>query len=386
MILSALSPGSSDSARPIRLLYVTHQFSQGGLEQVVLNFARRYDRDRFRLWVAFYAGSDMVKELEGIPDVTILPLSGRSRWGKFRALYSAARRVRPDIVHNHFCWYGLLVGALVGARRVETVHNVYGWFVGVQRVAYGLSLVLAHRVIAVAEYIRSFTIGYFPFVKPAKTVVIRNGIEVYAYKRGGDGGRIRSECGVPGDAVVAGYVGRLVQQKGVGVLLSAARILAERFPSLHILIAGEGPLDPSLRATAVEYGLTKIHFLGYRRDIPAVLAACDMVLLPSFTEGLPLIVLEAMAAGLPVVATRVGGAPEAVAEGETGSLVDPGDAEQLADRIAFLCSHPEAREAMGKAAQRKVQSDFSAETMVSATESLYLSLLRTRKRRRTPDA
>ena len=176
--------------------------------------------------------------------------------------------------------------------------------------------------------------------------------------------------------VILGTAGRLIPLKGIEFLLSAAAALRGEFPDLRVEIAGSGPERPELEQRIARLGLTaRVEFLGWIDDLHTVLPRWDVFVMPSLEEGFPLAALEAMAAGLPVVASCVGGVPELVVDGNTGWLVPPGDAEALAARLRLLLRSPEERLTMGANARARVRDHFSLAQMTENFGKLYDELL-----------
>jgi len=176
--------------------------------------------------------------------------------------------------------------------------------------------------------------------------------------------------------VILGTAGRLIPLKGVEFLLSAAAMLRGEFPDLRVEIAGSGPERPHLEQRIARLGLTgRVEFLGWIDDLPTVLPRWDVFVMPSLEEGFALAALEAMAAGLPVVASGVGGVPELVVDGVTGWLAPPGDAEALAARLRLLLRNPEERLTMGANARARVRDHFGLAQMTENFGKLYDELL-----------
>jgi glycosyltransferase involved in cell wall biosynthesis len=174
---------------------------------------------------------------------------------------------------------------------------------------------------------------------------------------------------------VLGTVARLEEQKGHEVLLAAVSRIIREIDDLTVLIVGDGPLRPVLEAQTRKLGLEKVvRFLGTRRDVPLLLRALDLFVMPSRWEGIPLTLLEAMGAGLPVVSTRVGRAGEIIADGVNGLLVPPGDPEALAAAILSACRRPEARRAWAEEARRTVVARYSLDHMLGQFADLYRQL------------
>jgi glycosyltransferase involved in cell wall biosynthesis len=201
--------------------------------------------------------------------------------------------------------------------------------------------------------------------------------------------RIRRELGIPEDAPLMVVVSRLVRQKGLEQFLEAARMLAPRFADAYFAIVGyanpaEGDYEQSLKALAAQLGIERrVVFTGLRHDVPALLAAATVSVMPSLNEALSNVLLESMAAGAPTVATRVGGTPEAVIDGVTGLLVEPGDPAALAESIARLLIDRDLASRLSEAARKTIEGRYSVETMVRSTQQLYLDLL-ARKQRKAP--
>ena len=180
---------------------------------------------------------------------------------------------------------------------------------------------------------------------------------------------------------MVGSLGRLHPQKGFSDLLTAFAQVRQRIPSVRLFVAGDGELRDDLEAQARSLGMAAVvTFAGVRADVSEVLAALDVFVLPSLWEGMPNAVLEAMASGLPVVATAVGGTPEVVVDGVTGLLVPPQDPGALAQAIGHLLRDPDLRRRMGRAGRRRVEEHFDVRETVRQVESLYETLLREKGR------
>jgi glycosyltransferase involved in cell wall biosynthesis len=230
----------------------------------------------------------------------------------------------------------------------------------------------SHRTICVAEYVRAELLE-LGLVRPERAVTVYNGIDPPVPQAGG-GEALRRELGLPADRPVVGTLARLAPQKGVEYLLQAAAVLRDREHPVALVIAGDGPLRAPLEKTARALGVDA-RFLGYRPDAAGLLSLFDVFVLPSVTEGLPLVVLEAMAAGCPVVAAGVGGVPEAVEDGRTGRLVPARDPEALAQALASVLRDRARAQAMAAAAGRRVSELFTREQMVQRTLAVYREAL-----------
>ena len=236
-----------------------------------------------------------------------------------------------------------------------------------------------------AQAIRDWLIadGY----DPRRIVVIPNGIDLSPFDAPAVPS-VRGELGIPADATVVSMVSRLNPTKGVEHLLDAIAQIAPRYPKLRLLVVGEGLvardgvvmqdreyLDSLVQRTRMLGLSDRVVFTGYRADVAAILAETNVFALPSLSEGLSNVVLEAMAARRPVIATRVGGTPEIVRDGETGILVPPVDSRAIAAALSQLLDNREQAIAMGLAGRRAVEDKYSVARMVQATEQVYAELL-----------
>ena len=209
-------------------------------------------------------------------------------------------------------------------------------------------------------------------VNKSRVTTICNGVDVRRYQRKVDRNTIRTNLGLKETDQVMIVVGTLKEQKGHRYLVEAAAPLIAQRNHLHILFAGDGPLRNSLQQQVQQLGLgSHIHFLGNRKDIPDLLAASDYFVLPSLWEGLPMALIEAMASGIPVLATCVSGSQQVVASGETGVLVPPGDVDQLRQAMAEMIANPERAKQMGQAGSAHVEARFGAGKQADEHLALY---------------
>jgi len=298
------------------------------------------------------------------------------------ALWRLLRRERPAIVHTHTSKAGVVGRLAAWLARVPVVihtphgHIFYGYYgpflSTVVCFAERLLARLTDRIVTLTdrgaeEHVRFHVAG------TEKFTTIHSGIDL-AYFRSVqvDPTVKRKGLGLPPEGPIVGTVGRLVPIKGLEWLLKAApRVLAE-FPQACFVIIGEGPLLGELKELTTELGISPhVVFLGTRHDVPECLAALDLFVLPSLNEGMGRALVEAMAVGCPVVATRVGGIPDVVADGTTGLLVPPRDDRALAEAILTFLRDRSRRAAYGEAARRHVDGRFDVETMVHSIERLY---------------
>jgi sugar transferase (PEP-CTERM/EpsH1 system associated) len=355
-------------APPIRVAHVVSQLRVGGMEKLLVEFARCADRERFALHFVSLGGrgplADDIAEC-GWP-VTALDQPEGLRPKLVFQLARVFRRWGADVVHTHNTkpvMYGSLAAKLAGVTRV--VHTRHGQRFHASRRAtalFCLATRLVDRVVCVSH--DSEQLSAAEGLAPHKLCTVWNGIDVarFAY-RGPRAG---------GPAVM---VGRLSPEKDVATLVRAVALVVREQPAFELHVAGDGSCLPALKQLAGELALDRhVRFLGEVRDVPALLEAASVFVLPSLTEGISLTLLEAMARGLPVVATRVGGNPEVIVDGETGLLVPVQAPADLAAAMLRLCRDPEASRQMGLAGRRRVEQHFDVRRMVADYEALYLQL------------
>ena len=358
----------------------------GGAERLAVQVAARLDGDRFESILCASRRTDeplLDRELAEA-GVEVLALGRRSKLD-VRAWRPLVRRLdEVDVVHAHMFGsnvWGTLLGRL---KRVPVVvAHEHTWSFQGQPLRRLLDRELVGRFadafIAVAEEDRRKMIEV-EGVDPDTIRLIPNGIPD---PEPGDGGAVRRELGIPEDAPVIGVVCELRAQKGLEVLFAAAAQVRQELPELRVLVAGDGPEREGLEEEARRLDLDgTVRLLGIRRDVPALLDALDVAVLSSDYEGSPLSVMEYMAAGKPVVSTRVGGVPELVEDGVHGLLVEPRDPDALAAAIGRLLHDPAEARRLGEQGRERQQRELSLDAMVRKIEDLYEELWLASPRRR----
>jgi L-malate glycosyltransferase len=368
----------------IKLLKFLTTFHIGGTERHVVNLVRRLDPANFELAMAcLRKEGPFLKDIERlqIPVEEYSMGSFRSRKALQEQLRCARyiRSHRVDIVHTYGFYsnvFGIPAAKLGGASRVIASIRDTLEFPPLQRAVHKLVCRLADYIFVNAEIIRTRLIaeGY----NGEKIHVIKNGIDLSRFTPKNESGKLRQELGLYPTAPVVVVLSRLSKVKGIEYFLEAAAAVAKRFDEARFLIVGDLKDDPaykaSLKRQAIRLGLgRRVIFTGFRLDVPDVLAEATISVLPCHTgEGLSNSILESMAAGLPVVATTVGGNPELVDDGTTGLLVPPRDAGSLAAAISVLLDNPATARRFGAAGRERTVKEFSFERMVRATENFYL--------------
>lgn len=365
----------------IKILHIFHSLEVGGLENGVVNLVNRLDRDRYEHEICCIASSGpMAERIQ--PPVPIHVLGkdqgGRAYLLPFK-LAGLIRRVAPDIVHtrNWGAIDGVVAARLAGVRKV--VHGEHGREAtdptGANRRRRQIRRLLSpmiHHFIAVSADLARWLVEDVG-VPGGKVTHIINGVDAVKFRPLGERSASREELGLPVDKCLIGIVGRLDPVKDHATLLKAFSRLDQ---TAHLVVVGDGPVRAELVGLADGLGVKdRVLFLGNRNDVPAILPALDVFVLPSIAEGISNTILEAMACGLPVVASRVGGNPELVDDAATGFLFPAGDEKELAGRLKLYLENSDLRQEHGRAARERIEREFSLEAMVDRYDRLYRSIL-----------
>jgi len=369
--------------RALATLHVdTERAWRGGEQQMAYLLAGL--RDRGHAVVAVVppdAASKSRLEALGI-EVVALPMRGEADVLAVMRLRRLLRSRRPDVVHAHTSHaHGLLAWAVRGAsarggaapplvvsRRVDLSIFRHS-FLGLN----GRKYRRADRILCVSDAVRR--VMEADGLDPARLVVVRDAIDPERIRRATTVD-VRARCGLPADAVLVLAVGALVPPKGHEHLLAALPRLLGRVPRTHVVVAGEGPLRPALKAQAAALGCAdRVRLPGAIDDLAGWFAAVDVVAMPSVQEGLGTSILDAMAAERAVVASRTGGIPEVVRDGVEGRLVPPADPAALADALADVLLDRARATAFGRAGSVRVGTEFRVERMVDETVAAYRGLV-----------
>jgi len=378
------------AVRP-RLLILTVGFTVGGAEQLILTTAPRLQRDGFEVTVVCLKGWGLLGDELEARGVRAVALGAKGPFDvrAFGRLLSMLRRDRVQIIRGHLFWANLtarLVGWVASVPVVVTTHHDTDvWMRWYHRLAERVTAPLSDAVTTCSEAVRRHAIETLG-IRPGLVHTLPNAIEIpeaACDPRARD--RVRRELGAGAGDILVGTLGRLNEpKKGLVVFLAAARRLLRDVPRVRFVLVGDGPQRAALEERATREGVSHCTvFAGIRRDVAEVMRALDLFVQPSLWEGFGLTALEAMAVGTPVVATRVGGVPEVVVDGESGLLVPPGDAEALAAACARVLNDRELAARLGRSGAERVRARFDIERLVGQIEALYRELL---ERDRTPEA
>jgi sugar transferase (PEP-CTERM/EpsH1 system associated) len=353
----------------------------GGLESIVVDLVREGRRLGQDVAVVCLEGPGVLaQEVEAqgarLDSLHKPPGIRLEMFGRLRSLF---RELRPDVVHTH--QIGALFYAGPAARRAGVpvvVHTEHGkhydrpsrtrWLGRLAGRRAARFFCVSADIAAAAEAHR--------IVPRRKLHVVPNGIDTDRFRDRGEGNGVRTSLGIPPGAPVVGTVGRLCEIKRQDLLIRAFQQVRARPAEAHLLFVGDGPWMGPLRELVAGLGLSeRAHFAGYQPRPAPYLQAMDVFALTSRSEGMPLVVLEAWAAGVPVVATRVGGLPELVDDGRTGILVDFGDEAALAHALGGLIADPSRARRVGEAGRERVESRYSLRRMAGEYQRHYDELL-----------
>lgn len=387
-----VGPGDAAARRagrdgPVKVAHVVLALNVGGLERVVLRLIERTARDRFTPVVcALQEPGALAEELARL-DVPLVVVPRRPGLDPGLPVRLAAwlRREGIRLVHTHNPGphlYGALAtglaraASLAGRPGPRLVHTKHGRNYPRNRrkvLVNQIASALTDRIVAVSDDARAVAIDV-ERIDPAKVVTILNGVDTDVF-RPGEAGAARARLGVPASGYHVGCVARLSPEKDHATLLAAFARLREARPDAHLTLIGDGALRPELERQAALLGIAgAVTLAGARGDVAEVLPAFDVFALASLTEGISLTLIEAAAAGLPIVATRVGGNPEILREGETGLLVPPGDPDALAAALAAMADRADRAE-MGLRGRARIIERFGVDRMARAYEALYAEVL-----------
>lgn len=363
---------------PIRVLWLVKGLGPGGMERLLVHHANVADRDRFEYHAAYLVDrpDSVVGELHeaGVNCTRLGGSAADPRW--VRELVGLVRRHRIDVVHAHSPQPAAMARPALrllrgGPRLVYTEHNTWDCYSAPTRVLNAVTYPVDQHTFAVSQDAKDSV----PARLRPRVEVLTHGIDLEALRTcPADRDRTRAMLGIGADQAVVLNVAHLRTEKGHEVLLGAAQRLAQRDAKAVILAVGHGPRHDELVALADRLGVAdRVRFLGFRDDVPDLLAAADVFCLSSHQEGLPVAFMEACALGLPSVVTAVGGLVDHVVTDRTGVLVPPGDPDAVAEALVRLVDDAELRRDLGGAAAAHAEV-FDARVAVRRQEAVYASL------------
>lgn len=382
------APGGPEGERPrpIRVMLLLHTIGYGGVETVLLNWVSHLDHTRFLPFLVCFSNPGSTEkpfldaaEALGLPVRTIPWRRSKPVWQASTALARLLREDRIDVLHTHNTYadlVGLLAAKRCGIRSLITLYvwGDFGWRRNVlqwmdRKMLPFFDLVSAHCKVTYEQTLR--------FGVPAARLRLHLcGFEAQPYAMSGEERtRERLRRGAEPEALVLINVARLYPEKQQRLLLDLFRVILDRRPEARLWIAGVGPLEAELRAHAASLGLGEaVRFLGFEENLPALLALAEVHVNTSSAEGVPLAICSAMAAGLPVVATEVGGLPEILDEGRAGVLVPFADTSRFIEEVMRMLDEPDRRLQFGRSAQQFIHTDYALTTAVRRLEDTYAEL------------
>ena len=376
-------------ARKVRVLQIIDRLGDGGAEALLVTFAAGLDRRRFEphlIALRPQPDSQLTGQLRAM-GVPVTELNQHTAYD-VPALMSLVRYVRRhhiDIIHTHLLAadiMGRMAGWLTGRPVVSTIHNSRTDLDEEPRRRQWMerwtARLMTRRLVVVSELLRDEICTWFGLT-PERVITIANGVDTARFQRDGpiSTGRRCARALVGGDYPMITNVARLVPQKAQHFLIEAAQIVLATAPDVRFVLLGDGPLRPELEAQAAALGISdKVIFAGFRPDVADVLAASDVFVLSSLWEGMPVALLEAMAAGCTAVSTDVGGVAQVLQDGVTGLLVPPSDPEALAAALLRCVTDPAYARQLAATGQAWTTQEYGMRAWVQKWETLYLQELR----------
>jgi len=380
-----------DRQPPLSVLHLASPLTIAGAERVILNYLDYHDRERFRLHVVSFinerklATNPFPDEVRARSvDARVISICKRIDLRDVARVITAIRQTGARILHTH--GYRADVVGLLAARicRIRAVATIHGWTpvtnsLRLYERADLLALRFFDRIIAVSDMIRQGLIE--TGIRPSRVLTLNNAApppDVEYTDRAS--ARLREEArrefGLAEDDFVIGVVGRLSEEKGVRYFLDSLSLMKASGFRARALIVGDGPDAEMLRGYALSHGLQdSAIFAGFKKDIIPVYAAVDCIALPSLTEGIPMVILEAFAYDRPVVATRVGGVPEVITDGSDGFLVEPCRPDQMAEKIMRLAGDRELRAGLTARGRVTLSTRFEPVAWARKNEDIYRGVL-----------
>lgn len=365
--------------RKIRLMQISHDLAIGGLQQVVVNICKNINRQLFDISVLCLRDRGIFSsEIEklGIEVFCLPQKEHKTDYFSFFKVADILKRQQIDIIHTHNTqpFIDGTIGALLAGIKTIIHTDHARSFPDKKRYMFAEWLMskFAYKVVGVSEH-TSQNLIKFEKISPKKVITILNGIDRLKFNIELDKNKKKKELGIEGKNPIIGLGVRLIEQKGISYLLEAMKEIIKSFPDIILIIAGDGPHENVLKNLVNILKIDKnILFIGPRTDIPELLKIFDIYVLPSLSEGLPMVLLEAMAAGCPIVASDVGGIPIAISHGDNGSLVQPKSTQALSFEIIKLLKNKNIRLQYINNSYKIINKKFNAKIMTEKYENLYL--------------
>jgi glycosyltransferase involved in cell wall biosynthesis len=362
----------STAERPVNLLEIIGASIVGGMETYVLRLLERLPQDTFRVTCLCVAEGKLTSQLRDIGcSVHITPITDEPDWQSILLGASLVRADAIDVIHAHLPNAHSLAGILSRLTDTPAIATIHGRYLSMRDFEAHKLMNTNISVVAKTAYFQALTLG----VPSTKLRFIPNGIDTKIFHPAPKSNYLHSLIKIPPEVPLVGFIGRLSPEKGPEMFVRVAQLAHKRLKNCHFVLVGEGPMRRELQNEIDQHDLTAhIHMVGLQRDMTKIYPCLDLVVSTSYSEAMPLVIVEAMASGLPVVATNVGGVVDIVEVGGTGLLKQPGDTEGLANDIVTLMTSNPTRIRMGEAARKRVEEKFDLSDIVAQTAQLLRSL------------
>lgn len=371
--------------KKIKIGFINYSLDIGGVETLILEIGKRLNRDIFEPSIfVFEKNGKLRKEYinYGIPVIEVEKSKGFDWILPFR-LSRILKKHNINIVHTHNpsnWFYGCIAANIAGIPIVHTEHsNHYGLHIKRWELIESILSKFTDSITTVAENLKRRMVTR-SHINSLDIRVIHNAIDLAVFNVKIDKYKVKSDLSLPENNMIIGNIARFCEQKDHRTLLKAFKLISENMRNINLLLVGNGPLKAEMEDIVRDLQIRdKVKFLGDRRDIPNLLKIIDIFVLSSKREGLPVVLLEAMASGLPIVATSAGGNSEVVIDGETGVIVPTQDPERLAEAICKVISDEKRAKEMGERGQKRIKECFTFEHMIDEYEKIYNSVGRRRR-------
>lgn len=364
-------------SRPINLLQIIGTSMVGGMETYVLRLIKNLPRNKFRVVCLCPLESSITAQLRKLGcTVHVCPFTDEPDFQSLQFGTTLMRTEGIELIHAHLPNAHLLAGMLGKITQTPVLAHIHGRNLFMRDLEVHRMLQTHLCVVAKSAYMHALSLG----ISPDKLEYIPNGVDTRIFHQAVKSDHLHRIIDVAPDTPLIGFVGRLSHEKGPEVFLRAAKCAHDRIPDCRFVLIGEGPMGESVERRIVDMGISGFVYLaGLQDNMLQVYASLELVVSTSYSEGMPLAVLEAMASGLPVIATKLGGLVDMVEVNSTGFLHEPGNHEGIAGDIVRVMTNARLRKSLGKAGRRRAKELFDLSGSIERMAVLLLSLHGQRK-------
>ncbi|HBG60267.1 MAG: hypothetical protein A2Y03_05350 [Omnitrophica WOR_2 bacterium GWF2_38_59] len=364
------------------IIHLIPTLGVGGAEKVILHICKNYDKEKYKITVIYWLDSeellDQIKET-GV-EVIKLTMKKTISFEMVFKLSKILKNISADLLHTHFFdsdLIGFFSSLLCNVPQVIHIHS-YPYPIETKHcIRYKIISLFCKKILCVSEIVKDHVIKKTR-INPSNVMVIHNGIEIddiYDSLSNQNILKTRTSFGIAKDAIILGNVGRLIAKKGQKYLIQAMPLVLKKYPNIKLIIVGDGPLKSDLTQLVNSLSLENVVILaGELKNIPVLLNVFDFFIFPSINESLGIAVIEAMAAGKPIIAIKDTGVSELIANNEEGLLINPENENEIADAIIYMIENPVKTKEFGLKAKEKAKM-FSAAIMVSKIQNVYDEIL-----------